>query len=165
MKFECEDLAAMDALAARMAVALTRLLQSDSQSGLPPDLLVTFQGELGTGKTTLIRGLLRALGFKGKVKSPTYGLLETYDLAVGVALHFDLYRLADPEELEFLGLRDLLDQRPLLLVEWPDRGAGVLPEPDVRVRLDYAQPAGRQVELSAGSPRGQRWLAQLPKPN
>ena len=165
MKMVCVDLAAMDALAARLAVALERLLQPEGRAGAPPagapDMLVTFQGELGTGKTTLIRGLLRALGYDGKVKSPTYGLLETYDLALGTAVHFDLYRLANPEELEFLGIRDLLEQKPLLLVEWPERGDGVLPDPDLRICLDYAIPAGRQIELSPGSPRGEQWIARL----
>ena len=156
MKLTCPDLDAMDALAGCMVRALERLLQSEP--GSRPDLLVTFEGELGAGKTTLIRGLIRALGYAGRVKSPTYGLLETYHLAVGTAVHMDLYRLAEPEELEFLGIRDLLDQQPLLLVEWPRRGAGVLPDPDLAVQLEYAAAGGREVELLAGSPRGGNWL-------
>jgi len=102
--------------------------------------VVYLHGDLGVGKTTLVRHLLGALGETGKVKSPTYGLMECYQPMAGTEpglkiLHLDLYRLQDPEELEYLGLRDLLDPDTLLLVEWPEHGRGVLPAADVAIDL------------------------------
>ena len=103
-------------------------------------------GGLGAGKTTLVRGLLHALGYRGTVRSPTYTLMEPYPLAQRHILHFDLYRLMDPEELEFLGAREMSDAQTLWLVEWPERGAGWLPRPDVRLILTDWD-AGRNLEL------------------
>ena len=99
--------------------------------------LVFLDGDLGAGKTTLVRGLLRGLGHRGPVRSPTYTLVETYELPAVRVHHLDLYRIADPDELEFLGIRDLLDGASLTLVEWPERGAGVLPAPDLVVRIAH----------------------------
>lgn len=104
---------------------------------LRPPLAVWLRGDLGAGKTTFARAYVHALGFKGYVKSPSYGLLETYPLETQTVLHLDLYRIEDPEELEYLALRDLFDQRTVLLVEWPDRGRGHLPEPDLV--LDFGE--------------------------
>lgn len=103
---------------------------------LRPPLTVYLEGELGAGKTTFARALVRALGHPGRVKSPTYGLLEHYALPAHDVLHLDLYRIGDPGELAFLGIEDLLGERTLLLVEWPDRGRGALPEPDLVVSLE-----------------------------
>lgn len=121
---------------------------------------VYLHGDLGAGKTTLARALLRTLGVGERIKSPTYSLIESY-AANGVALHhLDLYRIADPGELEWLGLADLTQGDSLLLVEWPERGAGALPAPDLSLHLAYAG-AGRRLQAEAGSARGRAWLAAL----
>lgn len=120
---------------------------------LGPPFTLYFQGDLGTGKTTLVRGILRGLGHAGPVRSPTYTLLEPYELGAMHLYHLDLYRLGDPEELEYLGLRDLLDGRSLLCVEWPERGRGALPTPDLTIRIGHAGEA-RSLELTAQSPCG-----------
>lgn len=127
---------------------------------LPPGCVLYLRGELGAGKTTLVRGLLRALGHEGTVKSPTYTLVEPYQIADRQVFHWDLYRLVDPEELEFLGLREQLDGSALLLIEWPERGRGELPAADVEIILDYAG-AGRTCRLEACSSTGQALLAKL----
>lgn len=101
----------------------------------PVGSVIHLQGDLGAGKTTLARGFLRALGWTGPVRSPTYTLMEPYELAGASVVHLDLYRLGDAEELEFLGLGDLLAARATLLVEWPQRGADRLPAADLIVRL------------------------------
>ncbi|AGA90470.1 ATPase, YjeE family [Thioflavicoccus mobilis 8321] len=124
-------------------------------------LLIFLEGDLGAGKTTLVRGILRGLGHRGAVKSPTYTLIEPYELGGRLVYHLDLYRLGDPQELEYLGLRDLLDEDALVLVEWPERGAGILPGADVTVRILYAGYASRTLELAAGTDRGRTVLAAV----
>lgn len=109
--------------------------------------LVFLQGPLGAGKTTLVRGILRALGHEGPVKSPTYTLLEPYEVGGRRVYHFDLYRIGDAAELDFIGMDELLDADAIKLVEWPERGSGRLPEPDVLIRLDL-EGEGRRVEVS-----------------
>lgn len=109
-----------------------------SATGRGQALLVTLQGDLGTGKTTLVRGLLRGRGYRGPVRSPTFTLVEPYDTADARVYHLDLYRLGDGEELEYLGLRDMLAEPALLLIEWPERGAGWLPEPALRIELFHS---------------------------
>lgn len=111
-----------------------------------PGAVIYLQGPLGAGKTTLARGLLRALGVTGTVRSPTYTLLEPYEVGGRTLVHLDLYRLRDPAELESLGLRDYPRERCWWVVEWPERAGTLLPEPDVRLRLDH-DPAGRRVVL------------------
>jgi tRNA threonylcarbamoyladenosine biosynthesis protein TsaE len=99
--------------------------------------VIYLQGDLGAGKTTFARAYIHALGFAGYVKSPSYGLLETYQAGGQKVLHLDLYRIEDPEELEYLALRDLFDEQSALLVEWPDRGEHYLPKPDLV--LDFGE--------------------------
>ncbi len=115
-------------------------------------------GELGAGKTTLARALLRALGVDGAIKSPTYSLIESYPLDDLVIHHLDLYRIGDPGELEWLGLDELANGPSLVLVEWPERGQGALPPPDLILHLVYAG-EGRACRFEAASHRGERWLA------
>ncbi len=131
------------------------LAQAVSGSGI-----IYLQGELGAGKTTLARGFLHALGYRGAVKSPTYTLIEPYELNHRRIFHLDLYRLSDPDELEFIGLRDLLDGEALLLVEWPERGQGVLPEADLDIQLNYAAEA-RYCRVQAFSELGTTLLGRL----
>lgn len=122
--------------------------------------LVYLEGELGAGKTTLTRGILRAYGHQGAVKSPTYTLIEPYELGCQRLYHLDLYRLADPEELEFIGGRDVLADDALSIIEWPSRGEGWLPAPDLRLFLTVAT-HGRLVSLVADSDQGRHMLARL----
>jgi len=115
---------------------------------LPQKCLVFLYGDLGVGKTTLIRGLLRAGGYAGAVKSPTYSLVEEYELAGRRIFHFDLYRLKEPEELEWMGMEDYLRQPALCFIEWPQMGKGILPEADIEIRMDY-RGDGRTIEINA----------------
>jgi tRNA threonylcarbamoyladenosine biosynthesis protein TsaE len=124
---------------------------------LPAGALVFLEGDLGAGKTTLARGFLRGLGYSGAVRSPTYTLVEPYETAAGPVFHFDLYRLADPEELEFMGIRDFLGSAARCLVEWPARGAGWLPGPDLVLRL-AREGAGRRFAAEAHTPTGEATL-------
>lgn len=104
--------------------------------GVSAPFVLFFRGELGAGKTTFIRSLIQALGHPGRVKSPTYGLLEHYVLPTLQILHLDLYRIGDPDEVDYLGLADMFDENTVLIVEWPERGRGALPRPDLTVALD-----------------------------
>ncbi|NNL95777.1 MAG: tRNA (adenosine(37)-N6)-threonylcarbamoyltransferase complex ATPase subunit type 1 TsaE [Xanthomonadales bacterium] len=105
------------------------------------------QGDLGAGKTTFARALLRALGHSGTVKSPTYGLLEFYELPALSVLHLDLYRIEHPEEIEYLGLDDLFNDNTLMIVEWPEKGAGALPPSDMVIRFTH-QGTLRELEFT-----------------
>jgi len=147
--------------------------------------LVFFEGDLGAGKTTLCRGILQAFGHSGAVKSPTYTLVESYiaesgagELKNAQVHHFDLYRLGDPEELEFIGIRDYLEPGNFCLVEWPNRGDGILPAPDLRVTISVTaavaaeeqmleereiKTVGRNVRIVAETKMGEVFLSHLIK--
>ncbi len=127
---------------------------------LPTGLVIYLQGELGTGKTTLTRGFLRGRGHQGAVKSPTYTLMEPYELESGRCYHLDLYRLGSARELEYLGIRDLLEGDATMLVEWPERGEGMLPAADIVVQIEYLD-GGREVQLSATSSDKENLLNKL----
>jgi tRNA threonylcarbamoyladenosine biosynthesis protein TsaE len=128
---------------------------------ITPGLVVHLVGELGAGKTTLARALIQTLAPGTRVKSPTYTLIESYPLADFELHHLDLYRIVDPGEIEFLGLRDRAPGS-VLLVEWPDRGAGELPPADLVIALRTIA-AGREATISARSPAGETALENLPE--
>src|SRR6202789_1933407 len=151
MDFELADGSATEALGKALARALP---------AAPEGAVVYLQGDLGAGKTTCVRALLRTLGVTGLVRSPTYTLVETYDLAALTCVHVDLYRVQVLAEIDELGLRDLVGPHCLLLVEWPDKGAGVLPPADLSLTLSYAADA-RQAHLGAATPLGSAWLENL----
>jgi tRNA threonylcarbamoyladenosine biosynthesis protein TsaE len=149
VELELSDQAATEAFGARLAACYTG-----------DRLLVFLHGELGAGKTTLVRGFLRALGHAGAVKSPTYTLVESYSVTGVSVHHLDLYRLADSEELEWLGIRDLLAPDTICLIEWPQRGAGFLPVADLQLTLIH-QGDSRRLRLEAGSETGDKLLSCL----
>lgn len=119
--------------------------------------VITLSGELGAGKTTLVRGLIHALGHQGAVRSPTYTLVEPYEFESGSVLHLDLYRLAGIDDLAPLGIREAAGSGALMLVEWPERAAGALPPPDLAIQLAH-QETGRTVAAEAFSPLGERCI-------
>ena len=144
---------AMRALGARLAAEC------------PSHILIYLDGDLGAGKSTLARGFIKGRGYSGHVKSPTYTLVEPYQTASGIIYHLDLYRLTDPEELEFIGIRDIVSDDAVCLVEWPDKGQGLLPAPDLLVRIEHLT-QGREVSIDRASeaweiPRDFRWLRIL----
>ena len=120
-------------------------------------VLLTIAGELGAGKTTLVRGLLRGAGFTGPVKSPTFSLVEPYEFDSGYLYHFDLYRLKDPEELEYIGMRDYLSAPALCIVEWPEKAGDFLPTSDIHIMINRTG-QGREVIIQAQTERGQAMI-------
>lgn len=127
---------------------------------LAPGIYIALQGDLGSGKTTLARGLLRGLGYEGRVKSPTYTLVELYKLSKLDLYHFDFYRFEDPRDLIDAGLREAFDDAAVCVVEWPEKAAEHLPRPDLRIRLNESR-GGRIASITAETEAGRRCLAQL----
>lgn len=125
-----------------------------------PPATVYLGGELGAGKTTLVRGFLLELGVQGPFRSPTYTLMEPYESAAASCLHLDLYRLAAAEELEYLGLRELDTQTSIWLIEWPEVGIGALPLADIDIQIAHL-PSGRRVQMRPRSARGKGWVQAL----
>jgi tRNA threonylcarbamoyladenosine biosynthesis protein TsaE len=128
--------------------------------GVSPGTVLHLRGELGSGKTTLARGLLRALGCPGRIKSPTYTLVEPYELSSLHFYHFDFYRLRDASEWLSSGLREYFNAGSVCLVEWPERAGPSLPRPDLEIRLSHAGES-RRARLEAFTPAGERWLSSL----
>ena len=124
--------------------------------------VIYLQGDLGAGKTAFSRGFIHALGYVGRVKSPTYTLVEPYEVGSWRIFHFDLYRLCDPEELEFIGIRDYFESDCLCLIEWPDKGAGLLAAADLSISIEF-NPVGRTYLISGLTEHGQQLVAALTK--
>ena len=138
----------------------TLALAKKFSSVLQAPLVVYLKGELGAGKTAFCRGVIQSLGHEGAVKSPTYTLVEPYQLQGWRIHHFDLYRLADPEELEYMGIRDYFAEDTLNFIEWPEKGYGWLPGADIEIQIEYAG-NGRKMTFSALTKAGQEIIRTL----
>ena len=156
------DEEATESLAKRLAKAIF----PDLSSGYEPNLSnfsgarIYLQGDLGAGKTTFVRAFLRALGVTGRIKSPTYTLLESYNVSRLYLYHFDFYRFNESSEWQEAGFRENLLENAVVLIEWPEKADKSLPAPDILLHLQY-QDSGRTAELQAYSEKGQQWIAQL----
>jgi len=148
MKLIVENETAMEALGGRIA-------RVSGQGAL-----IFLLGDLGAGKTTLVRGLLRQLGHRGKVKSPTYALIEQYEIDNRHIYHLDLYRLTDPEELEYLGIREFREGASICLIEWPQNGAQGVVQPDLTIHIHYEN-KGRCVEFIENTSVGKKMVDLL----
>lgn len=122
--------------------------------------VIFLYGQLGAGKTTFCRGFLRALGYEDKVKSPTYTLVEPYEINHQLVFHFDLYRLNDPQELDNIGIQEYFSPGAICLVEWPEKGAGYIPNADLKCSFEFHE-NGRMLYIEALTQKGQQILAQL----
>jgi tRNA threonylcarbamoyladenosine biosynthesis protein TsaE len=141
--------------------AATAQLGAQLAACIAPGMRIYLYGELGTGKTTLVRGLLRALGFRGRVKSPTYSLVELYVLSRLHLYHFDFYRFLDKKEWNDAGLSEYFENEGVCVVEWPDKAGDAIPPPDLELTLAHAG-KGRHVRIRAVSEAGNRCVARLP---
>lgn len=160
-----KDESATVLIATQLAQRLTKsITQSTMQSTMQSNFTLYLTGDLGAGKTSFARGFLRGLGYSGRVKSPTFTVVEPYQLNEMTVYHLDLYRLAHPEELEYLGLRDFFDSNVILLIEWPERGSEYLPNADIKILLQHCQDPqqdGRQLHIEAASEVGQAVLTDV----
>jgi tRNA threonylcarbamoyladenosine biosynthesis protein TsaE len=148
---------------------LTRTLADEAASltfaqrfagALVPGLVIYLQGDLGAGKTTLVRGVLQGLGYTGRVRSPTYTLLEPYEIKELSLRHFDLYRMNNPQEWDEAGFRDEVNDCNILLIEWPEQAGVELPSADISLKFDIL-PLGRMLRIAAHSPKGEQCLSHL----
>ena len=146
--FFLADEGATEALAAKIAKRCTQ------------HTVIYLSGDLGAGKTSFSRGFIQGLGFEGRVKSPTYTLVEPYEISDWRIFHFDLYRLADAEELEFMGIRDYFESDCLCLIEWPDKGAQLLASADLEISIGFEE-QGRRITLNALTLNGQHLISEL----
>lgn len=146
------DEAATTAFAQQLAAALTRTPQS-------LNACISLEGDLGAGKTTFVRHLLRALGVQGRIKSPTYAVVEPYEVAAGAIWHFDFYRFSDPREWEDAGFRDIFASPGLKLCEWPQHAQGVMPTPDLSLHIAVSEDEHRHVTVRAFTPNAEALLA------
>jgi tRNA threonylcarbamoyladenosine biosynthesis protein TsaE len=138
----------------------TDAFASDLAKSLAPGITIYLHGDLGAGKTTLARSMLFALGHTGTAKSPTYTLVETYEINALTINHFDLYRLADPSELEYIGIRDYINAHSICIFEWADKGVGYVPPADIEITLQFTA-IGRKAILTANTQLGQAMLQEL----
>lgn len=122
--------------------------------------VIYLEGDLGAGKTSFCRGFIHGLGYVGRVKSPTYTLVEPYEIKNWRIFHFDLYRLSDPEELEFIGIRDYFDDDCICLIEWPDKGHGLLAAADLHISIEFIDHS-RSLTVQANTEYGQQLLSDL----
>lgn len=144
----------------------TRKLAAFIANDCPLGIIIYLEGDLGVGKTTFVRGFLRALGYVQHVKSPTFNLFEIYHVKQKVICHFDLYRLADPKELEYVGIADYFNEDNICLIEWPDHGEGFLQHPDLICKFDFAKGGKeRVVEILAKSDKGKKIIKKLENEN
>lgn len=154
--FYCTDETQLLQFGQKLAEVCHRYLAASTDHSL----VIYLDGELGAGKTTLTRSIVRAFGHQGNVKSPTYTLVEEYSLPPYSLYHFDLYRLSDPEELEFMGIRDYFRPQTLCLLEWATRGTGMIPDADLIIRIEYAE-YGRNIRLNPLSEKTERLFADF----
>lgn len=127
---------------------------------IPPGTIIFLYGPLGAGKTTFARSFLRGLGYEGKVKSPTYTLVESYEMMEKIIYHFDFYRLSDPTELNHIGIQEYFSKDSICLIEWPEKGFPLLPKPDLACYISFAE-KGREIYLEAESEQGKEILSRL----
>jgi len=156
-KFKTKTFVLVDETATiAMGTQLARIVKGELKQGL----VVYLSGDLGAGKTTLTRGFVQGMGHKGNVKSPTYTLVEPYELDNWHIYHFDLYRLSDPEELEYMGIRDYFNENCCCFIEWPDKGQGMLADADLIINMAYSDEQ-RLITLDAATDLGQLALTVL----